>query len=114
MTAEEFRQNRTAVRRFLRVVQALTVAVFVVAFGGYAVAAWIWFNGGRWSGLFLVIAAYLLFRYHDRLVLALARRRFSAEPSAGPVLVLLNRDLETHGPQDVLANLRSLAREDRN
>lgn len=113
MSPEEFRQNRPCALRFASFTRELTRAAYVLGGLGFAGAAYAGWQGAYLNALLIAVAAFLFLRSHARLVLWLARRRFANYLEAGPVLVLLNRDLGRHGPRAVLGNLAALARKDR-
>lgn len=109
MLAESYKAHADCYRTLVHWVHRLTVLIALVAFGGYGVALWLWFQGDWEMALILATIGYLLFRNFRRLSFgfALNRMRGSEELVCTEALALLDGLMEEHKPAVIMAALEA-------
>lgn len=105
-------RNREVLEGLIARAHRVALGVFVLTFGGYGVAIWLWFESQMWAALIVATLSYLVFRQFRTLALGVARVPLRGDPAAVEALKAVDMALERDKPHPVLseveAHLRAL------
>lgn len=106
-------RNREVLEGMIARAHRVALGVFLLTFGGYGVAIWLWFENQMWAALIVATLSYLVFRQFRMLALGVARVPLRGDPAAVEALKAVDMALERDKPHPVLseleAHLRALA-----
>lgn len=105
MTQEDYQANRDGLHALVDATHRITAIIVVISFAGYALAAYLWFQGAGLGALLVATLSYLLFRMFRPISLSFARLRLQRHARYAPTLVLLDTLLQTHNIQQVFAQI---------
>lgn len=100
-------RNRDVLEALVARSHRVALAIFVLTFGGYAAAVWLWFQDHMWGALLVATASYLVFRQFRMLALGIARMPLRGDPEAVEALRAIDVALEEDKPHPVLAEVEA-------
>lgn len=100
-------RNREVLEGIVARAHRVALGIFVLTFGGYGVAVWLWFQDNMWGALVVATISYLVFRQFRMLALGVARMPLRGDPQAVEALRAIDVALEQDKPHPVLAEVEA-------
>ncbi|MGM0554207.1 MAG: hypothetical protein ACQETK_10515 [Pseudomonadota bacterium] len=100
-------RNREVLEGLVARSHRVALGIFVLTFGGYGAAVWLWFQDNMWGALLVATASYLVFRQFRMLALGIARMPLRGDPEAVETLRAIDGALEEDKPHPVLAEVEA-------
>lgn len=100
-------RNRDVLEGIVARSHRVALGIFVLTFGGYGAAVWLWFQDNMWGALVVATVSYLVFRQFRMLALGVARMPLRGDPEAVEALRAIDVALEQDKPHPVLAEVEA-------
>ncbi|WP_018877489.1 hypothetical protein [Thioalkalivibrio sp. ALE28] len=100
-------RNREVLEGIVARSHRVALGIFVLTFGGYGIAVWLWFQDNMWGALVVATVSYLVFRQFRMLALGVARMPLRGDPQAVEALRAIDVALEQDKPHPVLAEVEA-------